>query len=312
MNVKLHQHKLKALFCVVPKHKISCEQRLKEQGYSENKIKFFKENYGYESAYVADENTYASELCVAGLKALFDENLVQKDELDALIITTHTIDYFAPSLSSVVAKELNLPQKMLCFDKIGYCTSFINSLFEAFLLLENPHFKKVALVCVSAKSKKIDPKDSLNFISDSASVALLEKSTQKTPCFYKSEVLSEFALDETKPTSAYKKGVTDYIITDNNLIFKVILREFPSFLQDFLNEFKLKKEEFTQFFFNSANDFFHKKLILSLNLAPNLCFNGANKLFANADCNNIPLNICLAKNSKANMRGGGGDFILAN
>ena len=89
MNVKLHQHRLKALFCVVPKCKILCEQRLKEQGYSENKIKFFKENYGYESAYIADENTYASELCVAGLKALFDENLVQKDELDALIISTH-------------------------------------------------------------------------------------------------------------------------------------------------------------------------------------------------------------------------------
>ena len=109
--------------------------------------------------------------------------------------------------------------------------------------------------------------------------------------------------------SAYRKGFSDFVNINNNLIFQVVQQELSAFLENFLNEFKLKKEEFTQFFFNSANDFFHKKLILSLNLAPNLCFNGANKLFANADCNNIPLNICLAKNSKANMMGGRGGGI---
>ena len=299
MNVKLNQHELKALLCVVPKHRVSCEQRLKELGYSESKIKFFKENYGYESAHISDENTFASELCKPALKALFDEKLARKDELDALIITTQTPDYFAPSVSSLVHKELNLPSSTLCFDKVGYCTSFINSLFETFLLLENPHFKKVALVCVSVKSKKINPKDSLNFVSDSASVLLLEKSQSPKPCFYKSELLSEFALDETKPTSAYKKGFSEFIITDNNLIFQVVQQELSAFLDNFLSEFALEKEKITQFFFNSANYFFHTKLIQSLNLTPNLCFNAANSLFANADCNNIPLNLCLAKNSMA-------------
>ena len=296
MNLELNQHDLKALLCVVPKNSLSCEIELKKQGYNDSKIAFFRQNYGCKKAHITDKNTYALELCVTGLQRLFDEGLVQKDEPSALIISTHTMDYFAPNLSALVHKELDLSPKMLCFDKIGFCTSFINSLFEAFLLLENKDIQRLVLVCVSTKSKKKNPADTLNFISDSVSVALLEKAKKPKPCFYKSELLSGYALEETKSLSAYKKGFSDFVNIDNKLIFQVVQSEFQGFLRDFCEHFKLESADFTQFLFNSSNSFFHQKLVQSLNLDAKLCFCEAYKSYTNADCNNIPLNLCLMMN----------------
>lgn len=101
--------------------------------------------------------------------------------------------------------------------------------------MDNKDIKKVALVCVSVKSKKISKNDKVTYLnnSDSASAILIEKSNTKEKALFSQKIFSKFATEETFPLKCFKEA-NDFIDMDRNLTFSHLNENFPIFLMIFL------------------------------------------------------------------------------
>lgn len=262
MKLKLNSHTIKAISVVLPKNSHSLSEELKQCNLNENKYKILQQNTGIKNHFICPENIFASDLANQALEKLFKENLLLKDELDALLVCSFTPDFLAPALSSLIHKNLKLDKKTLCYDNIAFCSGFLQGLTQSFLLLDNKNIKKVALVCVSVKSKKISKNDKVTYLSnsDSASVILIEKSNAKEKALFSQEIFSDFSTEETFPVKCFKKA-NDFIDMDRNLTFSHLNKNFPIFFNDFFNNFKLEKNKIDEFFLQSSNNFIKTKLL---------------------------------------------------
>jgi len=298
---KIKTHDIKALSCALAEEK-SIEKELENKGLTQSKIKHFKENFGFSSHFVASKDVYASDLASKALKVFFDEKCLAKEELDKLIVVSQTPDYFAPSLSQLIHKNLNLSSKTLCVDLCFFCIGFLQGLYEAFLSFNDESINQVVLICVSVKSKKIDPKDLItsSSISDSASATLIKRNCAPNFGAFAYKIMSEFSCLETKTCSAYKQGFSEFICMDQQLFFQLVCEHFPEFMKKFLEQ----NQEASTIFLQSANAFFYKKLLTLITQDDkHIFFNQSNANFANTDSNHLALNLCLHQQALA---GGGG------
>ncbi|NDJ26713.1 3-oxoacyl-ACP synthase [Campylobacter sp. MIT 19-121] len=309
--MKTNLHTIKAGVLVLGE----CEKSLDEElaHLSQSKREFFKAQMGINKHFIADKQSFASDLSIKAIDELLKLTNFDKNELDLLIFASHTPDFYAPATSSLIHKELQLNSKTTCLDLTNYCTAFLQGLLTAFLHLENKEYKNIILVCASVKSKKIDPKDSFTYatLSDSASAFLLSKSNKKDEtCFFMQELFSEFALEETFSSSSYKQGQSEFIKVNNDLFFSLVQEKFPKLLETFLNKNKALQYEY--FFFHYANDFFRKKLLQNLKLDEKLCFSQSLEQFGNLDANNLSANLILFNQTKLKDGGGKKQILLAS
>lgn len=303
MKLAINNHSIKAISVVLPKNFRTQQEELSYIGLSENKFKILQQNSGILNHFISDENTYASDLASKALEELLNQNLIKKDEIDALIFASFTPDFLAPSCSSLVHKNLKLDNHTLCFDMNAFCWGFLQGILQAFSLLDYPNIKKVILLCASVKSKKVNPKDKITFLntSDSASAILIEKTNDQQKAFYSQNIFSEFALEETLPLKAFNENANEFIKTDGNLFFSFVMEKFPIFFEEFFNYFKQEKQEIDYFLFQNTNAFFREKLLHTLKLKNN--FNDSLREYGDTLINKLILDlVCLQKQSA-----GGGD-----
>ena len=305
MKLKLRNHDIKAISVALPRSFKSLDDELEFCNLSAKKYEILKAQTGINTHFTTNENTFASDLATSALNELLKSEILAKNELDMLIISSFTPDFYAPGLSSLVAKNLNLNKNTLCFDEIGFCAGFLQGLFKAFLALENESIKKVVLLCVNVKSKKISPKDKISYLSitDSASAVLIEKSNSKQNAFYSQQTFSEHALQETLPCNAFNENFDDFIRVDGDLIFSFVMQNFPEFFNDFLNEFKLDKNK--ELFLQASSNFFKAKLLEKLESPYKE--DEVLKNFGDANINKIPLELALKATG-----GGGLSKLLAS
>ncbi len=71
-----------------------------------------------------------SGLCSQGSKYLLDKNLLQKDDIDALILVTQSPDYIIPPTSNVIKEAVGLVQDILCVDINQACAGYYVGLIQ--------------------------------------------------------------------------------------------------------------------------------------------------------------------------------------
>ncbi|WP_139453658.1 3-oxoacyl-ACP synthase [Campylobacter armoricus] len=293
MNLKITNHSIKAISIVLPKNPLHKEDELKLCNINERKYQLLQENSGIYNHFISDKQTYASDLATQALEILFEKNIICKNELDLLVFTSFTPDYLAPACTSLIHKNLNLSEHTLCFDMLGFCPGFLQSLFQVFLTLNHTHIQKVVLICASVKSKAIDTqKDKITFLnnSDSASAILIEKNTNtKEEAFFSQKVYSVQCLEETLPFNGFNHNSNETIQANNNLAFSFIMQNYPVFFQDFFDYFKLEKNNFDEFFIHSSDNFSKQKLLEELKLATKE--DAILKNYGNTTINKLPLEI---------------------
>lgn len=300
MKVKLQNHDIKAINLVLGQKQTSFEDEMSH--LKPLKLNILKQNIAVDRHYVCDEYTYATDLATSCIKEILDSKIVDKCEIDALIVVSHTPDYLMPSNSQIIHKNLNLSSKTLCFDITAFCSGFVQGLFNAFLMLDNENINNVILCCVSTKSKIINKNDKFTFstISDSASCVLISKSKIDSKAYFSNEIFSEEVLNETKPISAYKHSPNEFLNLDNDKFFKVIFQNYPKLFYEFT---KFCDRSIDKFIFHAPSNFFYKKLLEALELDKSLCFNGALKDIGNTDINSVIANLIFYKLSMQDMGG---------
>lgn len=307
--ITLQNANFKALACVLGENETSIDEELSH--LSAVKLQSYKQNFGIFRHFTAAESTFASDLALRALSEALDLVKLDKMGLNALLVCSQTPDYLLPSLSQLVHKEMSLSANCLCLDTWAFCSGFLQGLFQALTLLKNYEFTHIALVCVSTKSKKLDPTDSLinSSISDSASALIITKSNTPAPCFFTQKSFTQMALKESLPCSLYKKGQSEFIKIDNNCFFNEVQSHFSRLAAKFLAQTKVDKSAL-KVLFHSSSVMFSKKLLQSLEFSEAQHFNESLGEFGNLDINNLPFNLALMSenaqiDANLSLRGGG-------
>lgn len=132
-----------------------------------NKVGIFERRF-------ADEGTCASDLCFAAAEKLFEDNAIDRNEIDLLVFLSQTPDYRMPATSILLQHRLDLPMSTMAFDISLGCSGFISALSIVYAMMQNQGFKKALLLDGETRSKVYSRKDRREaFIFGDAGVAAL-------------------------------------------------------------------------------------------------------------------------------------------
>ena len=113
---------------------------------------------GIKERHICAENEYTSDLATQAAKRALEDAKVDASEIDLIILTTVTPDYFTPSTACVIQKNIGA-DNAAAFDLNAACSGFVTALTVASQFIDNGTYKKVLVVSGDALSRATDYKD---------------------------------------------------------------------------------------------------------------------------------------------------------
>lgn len=168
--------KITGILSVLPANEVAFEDEMHNYDFSLKQSLRLKSVLGFGKHRIVKGQTCISDLAVEGFSYLFRNNFLHRDEVDALILLTNTPDFIFPPTSNIIQSKLGLKKDTICLDINQGCAGFMVGLMQAFMMLEQPSVKKVAIVTADVISRKSSIKDR-NFyplLGDSAAITIIE------------------------------------------------------------------------------------------------------------------------------------------
>lgn len=310
MNFVFKNKKISGILSIVPKKELLFEDEISNYNFSEKKCLKLKKIMGYDKHRIVDENICISDLCIFGLKYLFDKGLLYKNEIDALVLITQTPDYFIPPTSNVIQGKLGLKQNMICLDINQGCSGYLIGLMEAFNLLEHEEITKVVLINADILSKKVSNKDrnSYPLVGDAASITIVERDSENSNIYGNLKmdgsrgealIIPGGGLKTPYSSESSKLEVDEYnnersknhLKMDGKAIFNFVLSEVPPLIDSLLEFATVEKDIIDYFMFHQPNKFILQKLADKMNIIYEKMPNNIVGNFGNSSGVTIPLNI---------------------
>jgi len=151
---------IKALSYYLPENVLTNEQIVKE--FPEWSVEKINKKIGIKERRVADVNETASDLAVKAANRLFEEEQVEKMDIDYLIFCTQTPDYVLPTTACVIQERIGLATSIGAIDINLGCSGWLYGISLAKGLLSGGMANNVLLLTAETYSKHIHPKDKGN------------------------------------------------------------------------------------------------------------------------------------------------------
>lgn len=145
--------------------------------FPEEDVKKVVDKIGVAERRFASDKTCASDLCYAAAEKLFQDNNIDKSEIDLLVFVSQTPDYRMPATSITLQHRLGLPNSTIAFDVNLGCSGFIFALNIVYSYMQNAGVRKALLLDGETRSKVYSPKDrkSAFIFGDAGVAALIER-----------------------------------------------------------------------------------------------------------------------------------------
>ncbi len=299
--------RIAGVIACVPANTRSFDEDAKNYNFPLRKSMKLKELMGYDRHRVAPENMCISDLAIAAFRALFAGTNVRPEEIDALVFVTQSPDYFIPQTSVIVQHAVGLREDVLCLDLNQGCAGYLHGLFEAFLLLENPAFRKVAVVAGDVLSRKVNPRDrnSHPLVGDGASLTIVERSREPNPIFCFNKMFGEGALAINIPAGGFRRPCSpetareaedsdgnirsaDNLVMQGASVFSFVQEKVPPAVAELLAHAGTSKEDVEFFAFHQPNRFMLEKLADALGVPREKMPNDIVTRYGNASSATIP------------------------
>ncbi len=280
---------IRGVLTIIPQHESRFEDEASNYDFTESQRTQLKSIMGYNTHRIVQRDEICvSDMCLFGMDYLFEKNLLNRDEIDALILVTQTPDYLVPPTSSVIHGKAGLKSNVFCMDINQGCTGFIVGLMQAFMLLEQESIKKVLLLNADILSRKVSNRDKNSYplIGDAASVTVVEKGPLDLV------IHANLANDGTRydtmiipagglrlPSSPTTSGLEpdekgslrskNHLVTKGDLLFNFVQTEVPPMVNELLSVAGQKIEDVDYFMFHQPNKFTLQKLASKLKIDPN-------------------------------------------
>lgn len=311
MRLEYSNKKISGILSVVPDNEVLFEDDIHHYTFSEKQSLRLKKAMGFNKTYRAQEGVTSSDLCISGLNYLFDNELLKKEDIDALLLVTQTPDYILPPTSNVIQGKLGLKRDMLCLDINQGCAGFIVGLQQAFALLDQPNIDKVVLLnadVLSAKVSKAD-RNSNPLIGDAATITILENSEvdNNISISLKMDGAGAFALQVPAGGARLPHSMStaeliedesgnirskDHLVMQGDQVFNFVMNEVPPMIEESLVNNSISKEDIDFFMFHQPNKFMLNKLADKIGVPREKMPSNIVENFGNSSGATIPMAIC--------------------
>lgn len=234
---------------------------------------------GYDTHRMSKEDSFTSDFCKFGVKYLLDHDIVQKEEVGAIIVVSLSPDYFLPHISNTVQGDLGFGPDVLCLDIAQGCCGYLIGLMQAFLLLDHMPDKKVLVCNADVLSKKVSKRDRNDYplAGDGGSVSVVENDPNATDIHFimhmngeKRDVLripaGGFKMPNTPETGELKDvgdgnlRALDHMHMDGAEVFNFVQTEAPPCIEETLEFAGRDKDSIEYYLFHQPNKFMVQKL----------------------------------------------------
>ena len=262
-----------AMSAAVPKRVV--KNREYTEVWSQEEANEIVDKTGIEERRFADENTCSSDLCFAAAEKLFEDNAINREEIDLLVFISQTPDYRMPATSVILQHRLGLPNTTIAFDITLGCSAWMYGLSVVYGLMVNNGLRKALLLDGETRSKVYSPRDRRSaFLFGDGGVACL---IERDPKFGK----STFSLNSDGsradlimiPAGGYRhmssaETVVEKVIDEfGNMrsdeqgymrggdVFNFVIREVPRDIKNTLALCEKTIDDFDYIVFHQANNF---------------------------------------------------------
>lgn len=306
-----------AMSAAVPRHII--KNREYTDVWSKEEAATIVDKTGIEERRFADSNTCSSDLCFAAAEKLFEDNDINKDDIDLLVFVSQTPDYRMPATSVTLQYRLGLSNRTIAFDINLGCSAFLYGVSVIFGMMQSSGLKKALLLDGETRSKVYSPRDrrSAFLFGDGGVAALIERNEKFGKSIFSlnsdgsradlimipaggyrhmssAETIVEKVVDEFGNMRSEEQG---YMRSGD--VFNFVIREIPRDIKNTLAYANKTIDDFDYMVFHQANDFINsyiaKKMKLDVSKIPSTI-----SKFGNTSSVSVPLTIVSELKGKLN------------
>ena len=279
MDFSFKHKRISGILTILPKKAVKFEDEMANYSFSPAKCMKLKLAMGYNEHRIAEPSQCSSDFCKFGLQYLFDNKLLCKDDIDALLFVSQSADYYMPPTSNLIHGHFGLKQDCLCMDINQGCAGFELGLIQAFMLLEQPAVNKVVLMNADVLSPKVSDQDrnSKPLIGDAAAITIVEKCEEENPIYANIKMdgtgamvlnipAGGFRMPSTPETAVMEQDAAGNFRSKNNLVmqgddvFNFVQREVPPMIEHLYEQSGVSRNEVDWYMFHHPNKFMLHKL----------------------------------------------------
>ncbi len=300
---------IKDIAYYLPERVVTNEELIKE--FPEWSVEKIADKVGVLKRHVAAPEETAADMAAKAAETLFAKGLVQKSEVDFVLLCTQSPDYFLPSSSCVIQDRLGLPTVCGALDINLGCSGYEYGLALAKGLILGGVSKNVLLLTAETYNKYLHPRDKGNrtIFGDGATATLVSMEGFAEIGQFSLGTDGSGAKDLIVKTGASRYPAkfddltfdeggnprsSDYLFMDGSEIFMFTLVKVPKMLKAVLAVNELKKEDIDLFVFHQANKYMLEHLKNKLKIEDEKFFvNIAN--VGNTVSSTVPIALCDAR-----------------
>lgn len=338
MNLRFNYAKITGILTIVPENESTFDSELNNYEFSKEDSLKLKATFGYDRHRISEEGTTITDYACLGFEKLFRDNLLNPDDVDALLVVGSMMDYIMPSTSNLIQGRLGLKEDCYCLDISQACAGFEIGLIQSFQLLQQPAIKTVALVNAELLSRKVSKRDrnSYPLIGDGVSVTILERCAFSNPIFanVKMNGKDAFAIqipagglalpcsDKTKEEYQDQFGnwrSKENMVMKGDEVFMFAMKKVPPMINSLLEYADVEKDRVDFFMLHQPNRFMLQKIARKLKVDEDRLPMNIVERFGNSSGVTVPLNICynlgeklLSNSYNLCMAGFGGGLVWSS
>lgn len=311
MKFKFYNKKISGIISVLPSKVVQFSDEIANYPFSERQSLRLAKVMGYSQKRIAMENETVSDYAVEGIELLINTGLLDKEEIDAILVITQSPDHFIPPVSNIIQGRLGLDTDTYCIDMNQGCAGYEIGLFHAFQLLEAESIQKVLLVAGDVLSKKVSVNDrnSRPLIGDAVTISVVESVKGVPPVYMNIKMDGKnafvlqipaggFRLLSSKETSVLEKDsagnirAKDHLVMQGDAVFNFVQSEVPQLIEDLMEYSGKIKDDIDYFLFHQPNKFMLEKLADKMKVPREKMPSNIVENFGNSSSATVPLNIC--------------------
>lgn len=328
MDFVFKNKRISGILTILPKKAVKFEDEMANYNFSPAKCMKLKMAMGYNEHRIAEPGQCSSDFCKFGLQYLFDNNLIVKDDIDALLFVSQSPDYYMPPTSNLIQGHFGLKQDCLCMDINQGCAGFELGLIQAFMMLEQPPIKKVVLMNADVMSPKVSDRDrnSKPLIGDAASITIVECCEEENPIYANIKMdgtgamvlnipAGGFRLPSSPETAIMEQDIAgnfrskDNLVMQGDEVFNFVQREVPPMIEHLFEQSGVDRNEVDWYMFHQPNKFMLHKLADKLGIPHEKMPANIVENFGNASGVTVPT--CISYNLGEQLVGGSKRLCLA-
>jgi len=318
MNFTFRQKCVAGVLAVLPANERKFVDDMKNFDFPESKSLKLREVMGYDRHRIAPAGVCVSDLAVVGFENLFSRGLLDRDGFEAIVVVTQSPDYILPPTSNVIQGRLGLKHDLLCMDINQGCAGYLVGLMQAFMLLDQPSIRRVALVVGDVLSPRVSVQDKNSYplVGDGASITIVENALDQPPVYAnlkmdgtRHDVLripaGGFRMPSTSET-AVPEDVGDHNYRSKNdlwmngvEVFNFVQTEVPLMIADLLAFAGVEDSLVEYYLFHQPNKFMLHKLADKMKVARSKMPANIVETFGNASSATIPTNVAFNLGGRA-------------